>query len=232
MLKKKKKKVKKKEKASETTPVPSNNTAPSTDQSTGASAAPVPETTEANTTPAQENLSGTTGANAFVMGSQLNEAVQNLVAMGFPEAEVQRAMRAAYNNPERAAEYLLTGIPQNLASGSLGQAVTTEPPAAQTFGGNQPAVGNSSAAAGANPQWGEMQRLISQNPENMAAMLQNLMRTQPELFQGIGANGNINPAAIENLLRDENFMRLMAQAMAGGAGPGGDAARRSRTRRR
>merc|ERR1712087_144612 len=148
--------VKKKEKVSETTPVPSN-TALSTDQSTGASAAPVPETIEANTTPAQENLSSTSGANAFVMGSQLNEAVQNLVAMGFPEAEVQRAMRAAYNNPERAAEYLLTGIPQNLALGSLGQAATTEPSAAQTFGGNQPAAGNSPAAAGSNQQWGEMQ---------------------------------------------------------------------------
>jgi len=148
MLKKKKKKVKKKEKASETTPVPAN-AAPSTDQSAGASAAPVPTTTEANTTSSQENLSTTNGANAFVMGSQLNEAVQNLVAMGFPEAEVQRAMRAAYNNPERAAEYLLTGIPQNLASG---HAVTTEPSAAQTFGGNQPAAGNSQAAAGANPQ--------------------------------------------------------------------------------
>merc|ERR1712087_695827 len=136
--------VKKKEKVSETTPVPSN-TALSTDQSTGASAAPVPETIETNTTPAQENLSSTSGANAFVMGSQLNEAVQNLVAMGFPEAEVQRAMRAAYNNPERAAEYLLTGIPQNVGAPAHAQ-VAAPPPAAQAAAVNQAAAANNPMA--------------------------------------------------------------------------------------
>jgi UV excision repair protein RAD23 len=33
------------------------------------------------------------------------------MAMGFEHDQVVRALRAAYNNPERAADYLLNGIP-------------------------------------------------------------------------------------------------------------------------
>lgn len=34
-------------------------------------------------------------------------AVNNLVEMGFPRTEVVAAMRAAFNNPDRAADYLM-----------------------------------------------------------------------------------------------------------------------------
>lgn len=35
-------------------------------------------------------------------------------AMGFARAEIDRAMRAAYFNPDRAVDYLLNGIPENV----------------------------------------------------------------------------------------------------------------------
>lgn len=48
-------------------------------------------------------------ASHLLTGSALEQAVNGMIEMGFPREEVMRAMRAAYNNPERAVEYLMSG---------------------------------------------------------------------------------------------------------------------------
>lgn len=42
------------------------------------------------------------------MGSERDAAIANMESMGFPRADIDRAMRAAFFNPDRAVEYLLT----------------------------------------------------------------------------------------------------------------------------
>jgi UV excision repair protein RAD23 len=42
------------------------------------------------------------------LGEEVNKAVDEMVNMGFPKEQCIAAMKAAFNNPERAIEYLLS----------------------------------------------------------------------------------------------------------------------------
>ncbi|KAL8679220.1 MAG: hypothetical protein Q9186_004462 [Xanthomendoza sp. 1 TL-2023] len=87
-------------------PAQTSNTA-----TTDAPATPSPAPAAASTTnePASFN-----DPSALTLGAQREAAVQNMESMGFPRAEIDRAMRAAFFNPDRAVEYLLNGIPENV----------------------------------------------------------------------------------------------------------------------
>jgi len=43
------------------------------------------------------------------MGEQYEQMVNEIVNMGFPIEKVKEAMKAAFNFPQRAIEYLLSG---------------------------------------------------------------------------------------------------------------------------
>lgn len=50
---------------------------------------------------------------SFISGTALQSTIQNMVDMGFERDQVMRALRASFNNPDRAVEYLMTGIPDH-----------------------------------------------------------------------------------------------------------------------
>jgi UV excision repair protein Rad23 len=95
------------------------------------------------------------------MGNRNEATIREMEAMGFERTQIDEALRAAFFNPDRAIEYLLNGIPENIraeqrqptpAAGAQG--TPASPPAAQPAqpaqtGGDEP-VNLFEAAAQAN----------------------------------------------------------------------------------
>ncbi|KAL9136595.1 MAG: hypothetical protein Q9175_002187 [Cornicularia normoerica] len=142
--------------ASSSTSKAPSTPAPATAQTPAAPAAPAPATT--NTTsnapstpsPAPAAAPSAEGASfndpsALTLGAQRDEAIANMESMGFARAEIDRAMRAAFFNPDRA------GIPENVQreqaqarGGAAGGARAADTPAAAS---PSAATGNPPAAA-------------------------------------------------------------------------------------
>ncbi|KAM0241179.1 hypothetical protein ACHAPO_001981 [Fusarium lateritium] len=98
----------------------------------------------ATPTPQRSADAGSEEPSGLAMGSQRTEAIANMEAMGFERSQIEAAMRAAFNNPDRAVEYLLNGIPDNIRQEQQQREAAPAAPASQP---SQPAA--------AAPQGGE-----------------------------------------------------------------------------
>lgn len=108
----------------------------------------------------------------------MNATVQQLVEMGFPEDQVRQALQAAFNNPDRAVEYLMNGIPEQVAA----------PPAATAGAAGGAGVANSLEALRNHPQFDALRQLIQSNPAALPAVLQQIGGQSPELLRLIHQN--------------------------------------------
>jgi len=123
------------------TPAPPAAPAQSTSAATSAiPATPTPAGTGASAT-SSTSAPAFNDPSALTMGTQRAEMIANMESMGFERAQIDLAMRAAFYNPDRAVEYLLTGIPENLQQ--------EQAPAAPA--GEAPQTASSPAAVGATP---------------------------------------------------------------------------------
>uniref|UniRef100_A0A673K9V2 UV excision repair protein RAD23 n=1 Tax=Sinocyclocheilus rhinocerous TaxID=307959 RepID=A0A673K9V2_9TELE len=167
---------------------------------------PAEEKPSPSSTPASSGSS--TNANIFeeatsalVTGQSYENMVTEIMLMGYERDRVVAALRASFNNPDRAVEYLLTGIPAE-GEGSVGGADPVAPaggaPAAST-GLSSPsstAPSQPSTGSGANPleflrnqpQFLQMRQIIQQNPSLLPALLQQIGRENPQLLQQISSH--------------------------------------------
>ncbi|KAM8801596.1 UV excision repair protein RAD23 homolog B isoform 1-T1 [Rhynchonycteris naso] len=167
---------------------------------------------------------------ALVTGQSYENMVTEIMSMGYEREQVIAALRASFNNPDRAVEYLLMGIPGDRES----QAVVDPPPAAST-GAPQASVAAAAATTTATtttsssgghpleflrnqPQFQQMRQIIQQNPSLLPALLQQIGRENPQLLQQISQH-------------QEHFIQMLnepvqeagSQGGGGGGGSGGTA---------
>ncbi|KAI3361774.1 hypothetical protein L3Q82_002117 [Scortum barcoo] len=137
----------------------------------------------------------------LVTGPSYDAMVNEIMLMGYEREQVVAALRASFNNPDRAVEYLLTGIPgRDQGHATAPDAVappTSGGPAAPAGGVSVPAnTGSSPSAGGPNPlsflrnqpQFQVMRQLIQQNAALLPALLQEIGRENPELLQEISSH--------------------------------------------
>lgn len=179
--------------------------------------------------PAPEGGDASAAANAsLVTGSGMEATITQLCDMGFDRPQVEKCLAAAFNNPDRAVEYLMSGIPEGIqqeqsapAPGAVGADGAAAAPAggggASPFPSMMGAGGGGGGGGGGvaippelqelrnNPQFAQLAGMIAQNPQMMAQMLPALAQSNPQLVQVIQQN-------------PEAFMQLLQEAAGGGGG--------------
>lgn len=129
----------------------------------------------------------TDAESALVTGPEYEEIVTNLMSLGYERDQVERALRASFNNPDRAAEYLMSGMPEFPAG----------PAAEPGEGQGEPGEGEGAADSPADgqlnflrelPQFQHLRQRIQQNPSLLPQLLQELGQSNPQLLQLISSN--------------------------------------------
>jgi len=203
-------------------PAPATPTEPAPAPKPAPAAAAVPAPASATSTPSEakedDNKPVVNQDTGLVMGEDYNRMVQNIQDMGYEKSQVEAALRASFNNPDRAVEYLLTGIPPQVEVGPLagggGGGAGAGGVSAAAAGVTAPAPG--SVPAGDNPlaflrdheMFQQIRSVIQQNPNMLSTMLQQIGQSNPQLLQIISQN-------------QEAFIRMINEGEAGEEGEGG-----------
>ncbi|CDW60520.1 UV excision repair protein RAD23-like protein B [Trichuris trichiura] len=111
---------------------------------------------------------------------EFERLVNEITSMGFPRPDVRKALRLAFNNPDRAVEYLTTGFPPEESG---------EGTVSSQAGGGKPITGSDPLAAlRSYPGFARMRNAVQQNPEMLQDLISELEQANPSLIALINAN--------------------------------------------
>jgi len=174
-------------------PAPAATPAPAADPAPATASTPAEASTEEKMDESSSSAAPAAPATAdsgLVVGEDYSRMVQNIMDMGYEKTQVEAALRASFNNPDRAVEYLLTGIPPQIEVGGGGG-----PTPAAVVSGGTPAV-PAAGSGGENPlaflrdheMFQQIRSVIQQNPNMLSTMLQQIGQSNPQLLQIISQN--------------------------------------------
>ncbi|KAG0004084.1 hypothetical protein BGZ80_005676 [Entomortierella chlamydospora] len=176
---------------------------------------------------------------ALLTGTHFETAIQGMIEMGFPREQCMLAMRASFNNPDRAVEYLMNGIPEHLQAQintpAPAPAAARAPTAAATTPSSTRASETTSApAAAAQPQnlftaaaqaaadarrstsggqggAGDIENLAFLRDQPQFQQIREMVQANPELLQPLLVQlGQSNPAMLQLINQNQQaFLQLL-----------------------
>jgi UV excision repair protein RAD23 len=149
------------------------------------------------------------------LSDEHQEKLNNIISMGYPEAEALNALRAAFFDPERAVEYLINGVPDTVrAEGGF----DTRMEGVEEDEG--PHVGLEFLQD--NEQFTQLREMVRQNPEMLPEIIQQISQDNPALMQLIRENETEFLALLNS--EDDDAESMAVESEGGVAAGGGQAA--------
>eukprot|EP00112_Aurelia_sp_Birch-Aquarium-sp1_P016606 Seg378.23 transcript_id=Seg378.23/GoldUCD/mRNA.D3Y31 product="UV excision repair protein RAD23 B" protein_id=Seg378.23/GoldUCD/D3Y31 len=156
--------------------------------------------------------------------------ILEIMSMGFDREQVVKALRASFNNPDRAVEYLMTGTIPDVPEEAQEPADSSGQPEGDmsvTGSGSGSSISESEASDALSflrqlPQFQALRSAVQSNPAVLPQLLQQLGQANPELLQLISQNQERFIAMLNEPVSAEGSVDAMEVASeSGSAAPEG-----------